>query len=123
MRDANTCSTQAFHFVAGEVNAMRKPGSIIQPVTAFEIWVRSPLSLVGNVETPTMMMVGEEDWRTPTWEAEQFYGALKLRQIDTVLVRVPESPHYIASRPSRLIAKTDNIMGWFRKYDPAVEQD
>ena len=53
-------------------------------------WERSPLSLVGNVTTPTMMMVGEEDWRTPTWEAEQFYGALKLRQIDTVLT-IPSS--------------------------------
>ncbi len=83
-------------------------------------WRLSPLSLVGNVQTPTMVMVGEEDWRTPTWEAEQFYGALKLRQIDTVLVRVPDAPHYIAARPSRLIAKTDNIMGWFRKYDPAA---
>ncbi|MCB1553814.1 MAG: S9 family peptidase [Xanthomonadales bacterium] len=81
-------------------------------------WRVSPLSLVANVKTPTMLMVGEEDWRTPTWEAEQFYTALKLRQVDTVLVRVPGSPHYIASRPSRLIAKTDNIMGWFAKYDP-----
>lgn len=83
-------------------------------------WRVSPLSLVGNVTTPTMMMVGEEDWRTPTWEAEQFYTALKMRGVDTALVRVPGSPHYIASRPSRLIAKTDNIMGWFRKHDPAA---
>lgn len=82
-------------------------------------WRTSPLSLVGNVQTPTMLMVGEEDWRTPTWEAEQFYTALKLRGVDTVLVRVPGSPHFIASRPSRLIAKTDNIMGWFATYDVA----
>jgi acylaminoacyl-peptidase len=90
-------------------------------------WRLSPLSLVGNVTTPTMVMVGEEDWRTPTWEAEQFYTALKLRKVDTALVRVPGAPHLIAGRPSRLIAKTDNIMGWFKKYDPAesdaVEQE
>ncbi|PQA85763.1 S9 family peptidase [Marinicaulis flavus] len=86
-------------------------------------WRLSPISLVGNVETPTMVMVGEEDWRTPTWESEQFYTALKMRKIDTALVRVPGSPHYIASRPSRLIAKTDNIMGWFEKYDPANDEE
>jgi len=86
-------------------------------------WKLSPLSLVGNVTTPTMLMVGEEDWRTPAWESEQFYGALKLRKIDTALVRVPQSPHYIASRPSQLIAKTDTIMGWFAKYDPASAKD
>ena len=83
----------------------------------------SPISLVGNVVTPTLVMVGEEDWRTPTWEAEQFYTALKLREIDTALIRVPGSSHYIAGRPSRLIAKTDNIMGWFEKYDPAKKED
>ena len=79
----------------------------------------SPIMLIENVVTPTLVMVGEEDWRTPTWEAEQFYTALKLKGVDTALIRVPGSPHYIAGRPSRLIAKTDNIMGWFAKYDPA----
>jgi len=83
----------------------------------------SPIRYVDNVVTPTMLMVGEEDWRTPAWEAEQFYTALKMRGVDTVYVRVPGSPHYIASRPSRLIAKTDNIMGWFAKYDPEKKKD
>ena len=89
-----------------------------------ELYFRqSPLSLVGNVTTPTMVMVGEEDWRTPTWEAEQFYGALKLERVPTALVRVPGSSHAIAARPSHLIAKTDNIMGWFEKFDPARKND
>ena len=79
-------------------------------------WKRSPLSLVGNVSTPTMLMTGEEDHRTPISESEQFYQALKLRGIDTVLVRVPGSSHGIASRPSRLIAKTENILAWFARY-------
>ncbi|QZD94477.1 S9 family peptidase [Qipengyuania gelatinilytica] len=79
-------------------------------------WERSPLSLVGNVTTPTMLLTGEEDQRTPITESEQFYQALKLRGIDTVLVRVPESPHGIASRPSRLVAKADNILAWFERY-------
>ena len=82
-------------------------------------WKFSPLSLVGNITTPTMVMVGEADWRTPTWEAEQLYGALKLRKIDTALVRVPDAPHDITSRPSRLISASDTIMGWFAKHDPA----
>lgn len=83
----------------------------------------SPINFVGNVTTPTLMMVGEEDYRTPAWEAEQFYSGLKQNGVDTALIRVPGSPHYIASRPSRLIAKTDNIMGWFAKYDPAKQDE
>ncbi|MEP2988599.1 MAG: S9 family peptidase [Parasphingorhabdus sp.] len=88
-----------------------------------EYWRRSPLSLVGNVKTPTMVMVGEADWRTPAWEAEQYYTALKVQNVDTVLVRVPGASHLIAGRPSQLIAKVDNIMGWFAKYDPAKNTD
>ncbi len=85
--------------------------------------VRSPIRYVDKVVTPTLIMVGEEDWRTPAWEAEQFYTGLKMNGVDTAYIRVPGSPHYIASRPSRLIAKTDNIMGWFAKYDPAKKKD
>ena len=81
-----------------------------------EYWKRSPLSQAGNVTTPTMVMNGEADMRTPISEAEQFYQALKLRKVDTVMVRVPEAPHGIASRPSNLIAKADNILAWFAKY-------
>ena len=88
-----------------------------------EYWRRSPLSIVNNVKTPTMVMVGEADWRTPAWEAEQFYTALKVQKIDTVLVRVPGASHLIARRPSQLIAKVDNIMGWFAKYDPAKKPE
>ncbi|HEX2139109.1 MAG TPA: S9 family peptidase, partial [Woeseiaceae bacterium] len=82
-----------------------------------QYWELSPLSLVGNVKTPTALMTGEEDYRTPISESEQFYQALKLRQVDTALIRVPGSSHYIAGRPSSLIAKTDNIMAWFRRYE------
>ncbi len=82
----------------------------------------SPIRYVDKVKTPTLMMVGEEDYRTPAWEAEQFYTALKMLGVDTALIRVPSAPHYIASRPSRLIAKTDNIMGWFAKYDPVKKK-
>lgn len=79
-------------------------------------WKRSPLSLVGNVTTPTLLITGEEDQRTPISETEQFYQALKLRKVDTVMIRVPGSPHGIAGRPSRLIAKVSNILAWFERY-------
>lgn len=81
-----------------------------------QYWRRSPLSLVGNVTTPTMLLTGESDYRTPIAESEQFYVALKLRKVDTAMVRIPEASHGIASRPSNLIAKVVNILGWFEQY-------
>ncbi|HET9863500.1 MAG TPA: S9 family peptidase [Steroidobacteraceae bacterium] len=82
-----------------------------------EYWRRSPLSLVGNVKTPTMLITGEADYRTPIEESEQYYQALKLRKVDTVMVRIPEASHGgMVSRPSNLIAKVDNILAWFGRY-------
>jgi acylaminoacyl-peptidase len=86
-----------------------------------QYWRQSPLSLVGNVKTPTALMTGEADYRTPISESEQFYQALQLRRVDTALIRVPGASHEIAARPSSLIAKTDNIMAWFRRYDEPQE--
>lgn len=77
---------------------------------------RSPLTYVGNVKTPTMLMTGEVDYRTPISESEQFYQALKLRKVDAALVRIPGSSHGIANRPSNLIAKVAHILRWFEKY-------
>jgi len=77
---------------------------------------RSPISQVGAVKTPTLLMTGEADYRTPIPEAEQFYEALKLRNVESVLVRVPEEPHGISRRPSHHIAKMLYVAGWFDKH-------
>ncbi|MEX0844317.1 MAG: S9 family peptidase, partial [Balneolaceae bacterium] len=57
---------------------------------------RSPISLVGNVTTPTMLLTGEQDYRTPMSESEQYYAALKLQGLDAVMVRIQGSGHGIA---------------------------
>ncbi|MGB6308999.1 MAG: S9 family peptidase, partial [Steroidobacteraceae bacterium] len=80
-------------------------------------WKRSPLAYVGNVRTPTMLMTGEVDYRTPSTEAEQFYEALKLRKIDTALVRVPNASHDISARPSLMVDKVAYVLAWFKSHD------
>ncbi len=92
----------------------RYPG---QPWENFEgYWKFSPLSLVGNIKTPTMVMVGMNDLRTPPSEAKQLYHALKLRKVETVLVEIPGAGHGIAKKPSNLIAKVAHTLSWLNKY-------
>ena len=93
----------------------RYPG---QPWENFETyWKFSPLSLVGNISTPTMVMVGMNDLRTPPSEAKQLYHALKLRKIETVLVEIPGASHGIANKPSNLISKVAHVLAWLNKYN------
>jgi len=77
---------------------------------------RSLLSVVKNVKTPTLIMTGEEDWRTPMSESEQYYKALKMLGVETVLARVPGESHGIRNRPSHYMAKMTTLQGWFEKY-------
>jgi acylaminoacyl-peptidase len=79
-------------------------------------WQRSPLSLVGNVTTPTLVVTGEADYRTPISESEQYYQALKLRRVPSALVRIPEASHDIAARPSQLVAKVAHVLAWFERH-------
>lgn len=93
----------------------RYPG---QPWENFDTyWKFSPLSLVGNIQTPTMVIVGMEDLRTPTSEAKQLYHALKLRKIESVLVELPGAFHNMAKRPSQLISKAAHTIAWFDRFN------
>jgi len=65
-------------------------------------------------------MTGEEDYRTPMSESEQYYKALKMLGVQTVLVRVPGEPHGIRVRPSHAMSKLTTLEGWFEKFQPTV---
>ena len=84
---------------------------------------RSPLHYVANVTTPTMLMTGESDLRTPITQTEQFYRALKvLRKADTLMVRMPEEFHGWR-RPSHQLLQQLYLLAWFQKYrTPASKQ-
>lgn len=81
-------------------------------------WSRSPLSLVGEVETPTLVLVGWEDRRTPVAESEQYFNALQIRGVPSRFVRIPGGPHGMEeTRPTRLLSKVGHILAWFDEYD------
>jgi dipeptidyl aminopeptidase/acylaminoacyl peptidase len=80
-------------------------------------WKYSPLSLVGNVKTPTLVVVGSEDYRTPVSESEQYYAALQIEGVPTALVKIPGASHGgLAARPSQSAAKAAAILAWFERY-------
>jgi dipeptidyl aminopeptidase/acylaminoacyl peptidase len=82
-----------------------------------EYWKRSPLSLVGSVVTPTLVVVGDQDLRTPVADSEQYYQALQLKGVPTALVKVPGASHGgLAARPSQSAAKASAILAWFDRY-------
>lgn len=78
---------------------------------------RSPLMYVGNVTTPTMLMTGENDLRTPITQTEEFYAALKVLNIPTAMVRFQDEWHGTSSKPSNFIRSQLYLRSWFEKWD------
>jgi len=77
---------------------------------------RSPIMYVGHVKTPTLLMTGVLDLRTPMPQSEEFYRALKLRGIPTALIRVNNEYHGTSSTPSNFLRTQLYLRSWFEKY-------
>ncbi len=76
---------------------------------------RSPLHYVGNVTTPTMLLSGVEDLRTPMGQAEEFYRALKVLGQETMHVKIPAEYHGTRRTSHRLMIQL-YLKAWFDKY-------
>jgi dipeptidyl aminopeptidase/acylaminoacyl peptidase len=77
---------------------------------------RSPLMYVGNVRTPTMLMTGVNDLRTPMSQTEEYYQALRLLRVPTAMVRFNDEAHGTSSKPSNFIRTQLYLRDWFQKH-------
>ena len=77
---------------------------------------RSPLMYVGNVKTPTMLMTGEGDLRTPMPQTEEFYQALRVLKVPTAMVRFKNEWHGTSSTPSNFLRTQIYLREWFQKH-------
>jgi acylaminoacyl-peptidase len=76
----------------------------------------SPLFHVHRVKTPTMIITGQEDWRTTIAQSEEFYRALKVRGVESVFVRVPGESHGIRKHPSHRVQVSAHILAWLERH-------
>ncbi len=76
----------------------------------------SPLMHVGKVKTPVLLMTGELDLRTPMSQTEEYYAALKVLGVPSVMLRFNEEYHGTSSKPSNFLRTQLYIMDWFQKY-------
>jgi dipeptidyl aminopeptidase/acylaminoacyl peptidase len=81
---------------------------------------RSPLMYVGNVSTPTMLMTGEMDLRTPMGQTEEYYQALRFRKVPSAMVRFKEEWHGTGSKPSNFLRTQLYLRAWFEQHKRPV---
>jgi dipeptidyl aminopeptidase/acylaminoacyl peptidase len=83
-----------------------------------EYWRMSPMSLIGNVQTPTLVIHSENDLRCDKEQGEQVFVALKVRGIPTELVLFPEESHGLSrgGRTDRRVARLEHIARWMNQW-------
>lgn len=81
---------------------------------------RSPLMYVGNVTTPTMLMTGVNDLRTPMPQTEEYYAALKVVGVETAMIRFNNEWHGTSSTPSNFLRTQLFLREWFQKHARGV---
>jgi dipeptidyl aminopeptidase/acylaminoacyl peptidase len=80
-------------------------------------WLQhSSLMHVGKVTTPTLVMTGEQDLRTPMPQSEEYFAALKMRGVPTALLRFEGEAHGTSSKPSNWIRTQLYMMQWYGKW-------
>jgi dipeptidyl aminopeptidase/acylaminoacyl peptidase len=92
-----------------------------------EPWLKqSSLMYVGNVKTPTLLMTGVLDMRTPMPQTEEYYTALKMRGVPTKLLRFEGEYHGTSSKPSNYMRTILYMVDWYKQHSrstPTSTQD
>ena len=91
-------------------------GSVLENVEA--LVSRSPLTFASEVRTPVLLMHGEEDYRCPIEQAEQFFVALKRQGKTVEFVRFPKSSHGFrrSGHPALHVEYLQRMLSWLEKY-------
>jgi len=102
----------------GTSDAIGYTGTFEQPFweDATEWIDRSSIFYVGDVTTPTMLMTGEMDLRTPMGQTEEYYQALQYVGVPTVMVRFQGEWHGTSSKPSNFLRTQLYLRKWFDKW-------
>ncbi|EMA45156.1 peptidase S9 prolyl oligopeptidase active site domain protein, partial [Halobiforma nitratireducens JCM 10879] len=110
-------STDAFKLVEGDF------GTTPWEEPEF-LWEQSPAAHVDAVDTPTLVLHSDRDYRTPANTAELFYLGLQKHGVDTRLVRYPREGHELSrsGEPGHVVDRIERIVRWFDGYSDYEEE-
>ncbi|HZS07110.1 MAG TPA: S9 family peptidase [Blastocatellia bacterium] len=79
------------------------------------LWERSPLRHIKKVKTPLLLIHGEQDNDVHITQAEEMYTALRMRGVETALVRYPREGHGLRE-PRHREDSLNRTLEWFDRH-------
>ena len=81
-----------------------------------EFFLKSPISVIKNVKTPSQFLIGDQDKRCPPHQSYFYYNCLKSMGVPCRLYNYPESGHSLVKSPEHQHDAYMNISLWMDKY-------
>lgn len=105
--------TSDYGFVRDRLSRDRVPWNPAQP-----LWEMSPLKYVENVKAPTLILHGEDDFRCPIEQGEQWFTALQCLGVPVAMVRYPGASHGFTrtGKPSHRVDRLRRHLDWFNRF-------
>lgn len=100
-----------YYFVDDQITAT--------PWNGFDkLWDSSPMKRADKVETPTLFIHSQEDYRCWTTEAYQMFTSLKYHGVQTRLCLFKGENHELSrsGKPKNRIKRLEEMKNWFEKY-------
>ena len=81
---------------------------------------QSPVAVVDQVETPTLVLHSELDYRCPLEQATRYYAALKRNGVEAEMLVFPGEDHELtrAGRPQHRVQRFEAVLDWWSRYLP-----
>lgn len=81
---------------------------------------QSPMAHIDKVNTPTLVIHSEQDWRCPVEQGQRWFVGLKRRGVDSEFLLFPGEGHELSrsGRPKHRLARFEHILAWWDKHLP-----
>jgi dipeptidyl aminopeptidase/acylaminoacyl peptidase len=82
------------------------------------LWKWSPLAYANQIKTPLLIKHGENDFRVPIEQAEQFYALARRSGAPVEFIRYPRDGHELSrsGEPEHRLSRLNVMIDWFDKY-------
>jgi dipeptidyl aminopeptidase/acylaminoacyl peptidase len=77
----------------------------------------SPSSHASGYRTPTLVVVGEKDYRVPSTQGLELYGVLKAKGVPSRLLYYPGENHWIL-QPQASLHWYQEVLDWLERHLP-----
>lgn len=83
-----------------------------------KLWDHSPLKYAKNIETPTLFIHSDEDYRCPLEQGLQLYTAMVDREVEARFVLFHGENHELSrgGKPKHRVRRLEEITAWMEKY-------